>query len=97
MVIGYLTFFSSCANIGMPSGGIRDTIPPAVVKSIPFNNQTNFNKKEIRITFNELIRLENINQKFVVSPPVSKRPIFRMKGRELIANLNDTLKKNTTY
>ena len=97
VVIGYLTFFSSCANIGMPSGGIRDTIPPAVVKSIPFNNQTNFNKKEIRITFNELIRLENINQKFVVSPPVSKRPIFRMKGRELIANLNDTLKKNTTY
>lgn len=96
-IIGYLTFFSSCANIGMPSGGLKDTIPPVVLKSIPANNQVNYKSKEVRITFNELIKMDGISEKFVVSPPVSKRPVFRMKGRTLIVDLNDTLHKNTTY
>ncbi len=97
VVIGYLTFFTSCANIGMPSGGLKDTIPPVMVRSVPGNNQVNYKSKEIRVTFNELIKMEGINEKFVVSPPVSKRPVFRMKGRTLIVDLNDTLRKNTTY
>lgn len=96
-IIGYLTFFSSCANIGMPSGGLKDTIPPVVIRSVPADNQTNVKGKEVRITFNELIKIDNINEKFVVSPPVSKRPIFRMKGKTMIVDLNDTLHKNTTY
>ena len=96
-IIGYLTFFSSCANIGMPSGGAKDTIPPVVLKSVPVDNQLNYRSKKIEISFNELIKNEGINEKFVVSPPVSKRPIFRMKGKTLIVDLNDTLHKNTTY
>lgn len=96
-ITGYLTFFTSCANIGMPSGGLKDTIPPVVVKSVPLPNQVNYKSKEVRITFNELIKIDNINEKFVVSPPVSKRPVFRMKGKTLIVDLNDTLHKNTTY
>jgi hypothetical protein len=100
VVVGYLTFFTSCANIGMPSGGAKDSIPPFVVKSDPANNAVKVDKKDnkiIRISFNELIRLEGVNEKFVVSPPVSKRPLFRMKGKTLIVDLNDTLHKNTTY
>jgi hypothetical protein len=95
--IGYLTFYSSCANMGIPSGGLKDTIPPMVVHSIPINDQTNFKDKKIQITFNELIKLEGLNEKFVVSPPISKRPIFRMKGKTLIVDLNEPLKQNTTY
>jgi hypothetical protein len=49
-ITGYLTFFTSCANIGMPSGGLKDTIPPVVVKSVPLPNQVNYKSKEVRIT-----------------------------------------------
>jgi len=97
MAVGYLTFYSSCANIGMPSGGLKDSIPPVVVRTIPANNQTSFTDKTIRVTFNELIKTQGLNEKFVVSPPLSKRPIFRMKGKTLIVDLNEELKKNTTY
>jgi hypothetical protein len=97
VAVGYLTFYSSCANIGMPTGGLRDTIPPVVVRSVPANNQINFKDKKIQITFNELIKMEGISEKFVVSPPIAKRPVFRMKGRTLIVDLNEPLKPNTTY
>jgi hypothetical protein len=97
VAVGYLTFYSSCANIGMPSGGLKDTIPPVVVRSIPANNQINFKDNVIKVTFNELVKNQGLNEKFVVSPPVSKRPVFRMKGKTLIVELNDKLKQNTTY
>jgi hypothetical protein len=96
-VIGYLILYSSCANIGMPSGGLKDTIPPVVVRTIPLNNQLNVKDNEVRITFNELVKIEGLNDKFVVSPPVSKRPVFRTKGKTVIVELNDKLKPNTTY
>jgi hypothetical protein len=97
VAVGYLTFYTSCANIGMPSGGLKDTIPPVVIRSIPAFNQLNFKDNEIRVTFNELVKIENLNEKFVVSPPVSKRPVFRTKGKTVIIELNDKLKPNTTY
>ncbi len=97
IVIGYLSFFTSCANIGMPSGGLKDTIPPVVVRSVPAFDQKNFNDQRIRLTFNEFVITEGLNEKFVVSPPTLKKPIFRTKGKTLIIDLNEKLKPNTTY
>lgn len=81
----------------MPSGGLKDSIPPVVVRAIPANDQTNFKDKKIQITFNELVKIDGLNEKFVISPPISKRPIFRMKNKTLIVDLNEPLKQNTTY
>ena len=97
IVLSYLSFFTSCANIGMPSGGLKDSIPPVIVRSLPAFNQRNFNDQKIRITFNEFIIVEGLNEKFVVSPPTTKKPIFRTKGKTLIIDLNEKLKPNTTY
>jgi len=97
IVIGYLSFFVSCANIGMPRGGLKDTIPPFIVRSIPSFNQTNFTEQKVRLNFNEFVVVEGFNEKFVVSPPTTKRPVFRTKGKSLIIDLNEKLKPNTTY
>jgi len=97
IVIGYLSFFTSCANIGMPSGGLKDSIPPVIVRSIPAYGQRNFTDQKIRLTFNEFVIVEGLNDKFVVSPPTTKRPSIRTKGKTLIIDLNEKLKPNTTY
>lgn len=97
LVVAYLSFFTSCANIGMPSGGLKDTIPPVVQHSVPTFNQINFNDQKIRITFNEFVVYDGLNSKFVVSPPTTKKPVFRTKGKSLIIDLNEKLKPNTTY
>ena len=97
IVVGYLSFFTSCANIGMPSGGLKDSIPPVIVKSIPTFDQRNYKDQKVRITFNEFVIVEGLNEKFVVSPPTTKKPVIRTKGKTLIVDLNEKLKPNTTY
>jgi len=97
LVIGYLSFFTSCANMGMPSGGLKDSIPPVVLYSTPTFNQTNFKDQKVKLTFDEYIIVEGLNEKFITSPPTTKRPIFRTKGKSLIVDLNEKLKPNTTY
>lgn len=81
----------------MPSGGLKDSIPPVVVRSIPSFDQINYNDQKVRLTFNEFVIVEGLNEKFVVSPPTTKKPIIRTKGKTLIVDLNEKLKPNTTY
>ncbi|HWS01734.1 MAG TPA: Ig-like domain-containing protein [Prolixibacteraceae bacterium] len=87
----------SCANMGMPKGGPKDKMPPFIVKSIPEANQTNFSENKIRITFNEFVIPEELSDKFIVSPPTTKKPIFKTKGKTFIVDLNEKLQPNTTY
>ncbi|GET20707.1 Ig-like domain-containing protein [Prolixibacter denitrificans] len=98
LVFGSLALYTSCANMGMPSGGAKDTIPPVVIRSIPQANQTNYKGDEVRLYFDEFVVPEKLNEKFVISPPIDKRPIFRTKGKSLIVDLNGAkLKDSTTY
>jgi len=87
----------ACANMGMPKGGPKDKTPPVIVKSIPEQNQLNFKDTKVRITFNEFVVPQDLNDKFIVSPPTTKKPIFRTKGKTLIVDLNEKLLPNTTY
>jgi len=93
----YLIFYTSCANIGSPSGGLKDTIPPVVVQTTPLLHSTNFNGKDVRFTFDEYIMSDQISQKLVVSPPMKKKPIVKMKGKTLIIEFAQPMKKGTTY
>ncbi|MCK9640563.1 MAG: Ig-like domain-containing protein [Prolixibacteraceae bacterium] len=87
----------SCANMGMPKGGPKDKAAPFIVKSIPENNQLNFKDNKIRISFDEFVVPDEMNEKFIVSPPTTKKPIFKTKGKTFIVDLNEKLRPNTTY
>ena len=87
----------SCANMGMPKGGPKDKTPPVIVKSTPEFNQLNFKDNKIKITFNEFVIPEDLNNKFIISPPTKKKPSFRTKGKSVIVDLNEKLLPNTTY
>lgn len=83
----------------MPSGGPRDTIPPMILKSSPENFSTHFAEKEIEIRFDEFIKLNNVNQELVISPPMKHTPIITplSASKTLKIRIQDTLKPNTTY
>jgi hypothetical protein len=93
----YLIFYTSCANIGSPSGGPKDSIPPVVVKTIPGLRGTNYKDNEVRITFDEYINSDEIAEKLVVSPPMKKKPAIKMKGKTLIIEFQQELRKASTY
>lgn len=93
----YLIFYTSCANIGSPTGGPKDSIPPVVVKTIPELRGTNFNGADIRFTFDEFIVPDEIREKLVISPPMKKKPVIKMKGKTLIVEFAEDLRKSSTY
>ena len=87
----------SCANMGMPKGGPKDKTPPVIVRSVPAFNQLNYKDNKVRITFDEFIEPDELNSKFMISPPTTKKPIIKTKGKTLVVDLNEKLRPNTTY
>lgn len=93
----YMIFYTSCANIGNPTGGPKDTIPPVLIKTIPELRSTNFNGSDVRFTFDEYIIPDDIRETLVISPPMKKKPMIKMKGKTLIVEFQQEPKKETTY
>src|SRR5664280_414118 len=88
---------AACAKINTPTGGPRDRTPPVVVKSVPLFGSKNFNGDKIEILFNRYVVLDNINDKFMVSPPMKKKPRVVIRGKAVLVELLDKLKDSTTY
>jgi len=91
------TIFSSCGQQIAPSGGPKDTIPPAFIGSLPPNGTVNFKGNRIVLAFNEFIALDNPFEKMIYSPIPKKNPETNGRLKEITVNIRDTLEKNTTY
>ncbi|MBR4535718.1 MAG: Ig-like domain-containing protein [Bacteroidales bacterium] len=88
---------AGCAKIVTPVGGPKDTTPPKIVKESPANHSTKFDNKNIKITFDEFVVLNNPNQTVIVSPPLKENPELSISGKSVIIKLPDSLRSNTTY
>jgi hypothetical protein len=88
---------ASCAKVNTPTGGRKDRTPPVVVNSVPLNGSKNFRKKKLTIEFNKYVVLDNISEKFMVSPPMKKKPKVYIRGKNINVDLVDELKDSTTY
>lgn len=92
--------FTSCAKRGTITGGAKDTLAPKITSSFPENYTTNFKGNEIKIVFNELIKVKDINKQLIISPPMKKKPIIVPQGsasKFISIKILDTLQDNTTY
>lgn len=99
-LLATLLFLSNCAKRGTITGGDKDTIAPKIVNSNPDNFTTNFKGNEIRINFDELIKVKDINKQLIISPPMKKQPIIVPQGsasKYISIKILDTLQPNTTY
>jgi hypothetical protein len=88
---------TNCAKMGSLTGGTKDEDPPKVLSSSPENYSVLFNGKKIEINFDEFIQLDNVNQQLVVSPPLGKKPVVKLKNKTLLIELEEDLRENTTY
>ncbi len=93
----FLAFFYSCAQVGTLTGGDKDTIPPVVVFCKPENKSLNFIDKKIIIAFDEIIQPEKLEDIFISSPFLDKKPTFKTKKKKLVITFNEPLKDSTTY
>lgn len=91
---------TGCAKRGTITGGPKDTIPPILTGSSPRNMSTDFKGSEIRIDFNEYIKIKDVNKQLIISPPMATSPEIYPMGsasKYITIRIKDTLQPNTTY
>lgn len=86
-----------CASTGYPTGGPKDEDPPVMVRSVPEENSLSFLGDEIVIYFDELIKVSDIFQKLMVSPPVNDLPRVTTNGKRMHVKFQEELQANATY
>ncbi|MFP4844820.1 Ig-like domain-containing protein [Winogradskyella sp. PE311] len=99
-VVSIAITLASCANRGSPTGGEKDILPPEIEKSVPENFSTNFKGDEIKIYFNEYVKIKDLRKQLIVSPPMDTDPIVTPMGGAstvITIKIKDTLQENTTY
>jgi hypothetical protein len=90
----------NCARTGRPEGGPKDEDAPLFVVANPPYETVNFNDKEIKLNFNEFIKLKDLNKQLIVSPPLKNPLLVSPQGsasKSLTLKILDTLKENNTY
>lgn len=94
-----LLFTIGCAKRGTITGGDKDTIAPVLTASFPKNMTTNFSGKEIKLVFDEYVKLKNVNKQLIVSPPFKNQPeiLPYTASKTITVKIKDTLLPNTTY
>jgi hypothetical protein len=89
----------SCAKRGSITGGLKDTLAPILKSSSPKNFSTEFKGDEITLTFDEYVKLKNLNKQLIISPPMKNPPVITPSNASKYINIKikDTLQPNTTY
>jgi uncharacterized protein (DUF2141 family) len=97
ILAGLFSVIFSCARQAAPTGGKKDITPPRLIRSLPAYGSLNYKGKKIVITFDEFIVLDKLTEKFMISPPVKKKPNITLKGKNLNIEFLEKLKDSTTY
>ena len=102
VLFALLFTLSQCAKKGRPSGGPKDEDAPLFVVADPPYETINFKAKEIKIYFNEYIKLRDLNKQLIVSPPLNPEnpSLITPQGtpsKYITIKILDTLKDDTTY
>jgi len=91
-------FFSfSCAKMGVITGGEKDTIPPALINSIPPQNALNVTSREFSFLFDEIINTDEIKTKLIVSPYLDVNYEVDTRKNSLILSFDSLFETNRTY
>jgi len=99
LLLSPVFFAHSCANTTTaPSGGDKDTIPPIIVGIDPLPGTVGVPTHGTRITFtfDEYVKVKDATAIFL-SPPLSKMPKYKIRGRSVVVYFEEDLLPNTTY
>ena len=67
-----IVIINGCAKRGSPSGGPVDSIAPVLINASPKLNSINFDSEEIKLTFDEFVKLDKVEDQLIISPPLEK-------------------------
>src|SRR5437773_1032931 len=104
VILVFISFISinlitgtGCANMFPPEGGLRDSLPPELLKATPADSSKQFHADRITLTFDEFVQVQDIYKTLIISPIPKTQPNVDVKLRTVIVKFKDSLEPNTTY
>lgn len=95
-----ILLMGACAAQGVLTGGEKDDIPPKVIieESTP-DKSLNFKGRTFFLTFDEYVKVDDIFNQVIVSPPLVYNPKIVLRGKRMIFEFNEkeVLRDSTTY
>lgn len=95
IVLGFISI--GCAQFVPPTGGPRDITPPKLLTSIPENKSTNFDDKNLELTFDEYIDITSLKQELIITPEPKAFYNVKLKDKTVKLAFEEKLDSNTTY
>ena len=92
-----LLLLVACAQVGMPSGGAKDEMPPKLLYATPPIGATNVTTNRMTLMFDEYVRAGQWRAELLVSPPLDGPVDLVVRGKEVEVTWEETLAANTTY
>ena len=92
--------FVACAQKKQLTGGDNDdTAPKIQTEKSTKNEQTNFTKQDIKITFDEWVAVKDVLNQVIVTPPLEYQPKIKLKKKTVIFQFDEkeVLRPNATY
>ena len=87
---------SGCAGQVPPGGGPRDTVPPAIVRTIPDSNAVRVTPDAITLEFSKYVDRRSVEESIFISPyPGDLR--YDWSGKAVTFAFSGKLRENTTY
>lgn len=101
-ILACMVFSKSCANTSAPpEGGPKDTLPPKLLATMPLMNSVHhpLDTKHSQVTFefDEYVTLNDPTKNIFLSPPQSKPPTAKIKGKRVVVTFSDSLMAGQTY
>lgn len=93
-IAAILIFPPSCANTSTPpEGGPKDTLAPILVEVVPpinsLHHPVDIKHSTVSFEFDEYVVLNNPNSYIFLSPPQSKPPTAKIKGKKVVVSFTE--------
>ncbi|MHA6696520.1 Ig-like domain-containing domain [Chryseobacterium sp. A321] len=99
--LGLSLILTSCARVGSPVGGAKDSLAPRFMGSNIDTTRINVptSLKSLQLNFDEYVTLKDVQRNLTISPPIKiKRILPSMLGNKyVLIEWEEPLLENTTY
>ncbi len=87
----------ACANKGVIDGGEKDTIPPTLINTIPFNQSLDYSGTEIVLTFDERVQATQLQRKLLITPFTDTRYKVKINKNIVQLSFEESFTDSTTF
>lgn len=88
---------AGCAKIMPLTGGDKDQVAPRLKKTSPDTFSTQFKGKEIQLSFDEFVTIDEPSRNILFSPALKSTPSFVTNSKGVTIKFKEDLEPNTTY